>query len=88
MPKAENSSSPWIQALCRAVGREADVVPPGFKDIKAIAAEIRRSERRAYAIVNKVIQNGGCEVKTLRVVIDGRLRPVKHYCLKRGIQLQ
>lgn len=88
MKNKETKTSPWIEALCSAVSREADKIPAGFLDIKAIAADIHRSERRTYAIVNQLIKSGGCEMRVFRVSVDGRLRPVRHYCLKRDIQLQ
>ena len=77
----------WAEAIQAAFRQEADMVPPEWKTLKQVAAELGMNPQHVCKKMAKLIQIGRAEVRTFRTFSKGGprrmgyLRANRHYRL-------
>jgi hypothetical protein len=84
MSKRAASPDPDLAKWCAVLSttQTPDVVPPGWKTVKQLAAQLGRAETSVARMLRTSAEQGLVEVQSFSVVTGQRRYPTPHYRLK------
>jgi len=73
----------WVSAAAEATMPDLDEVPPDWHPMRELVAVMQKSHSVVNRYVQTMVNSGMAEMKQFRIMVNGRLKNVPHYRLKK-----
>jgi hypothetical protein len=75
------NAAAWASALASPITDEK--ITPGWFTRRELGQQLGKSETRMGELLRSAISKGRCERKKFRIAVDGVMRTIPHYRLKK-----